>query len=431
MKNYNKYLPQIDNAKKQEILDAVRPKPGDRFSAGYERQVLLGQAQKTWSKRGLKLIDTVYVGMFSCRELLEHLGIKTESLTEKQELAYVTGIANQSNAAYPLVYNVKDKKVAFSRAAANMLNKGLINVDFTKAALTRWDRFWGFFGIKTSHAKQIEPQNDFVEKMTRDLEKATKLANEKSRINEFLAANKATHKANEDFKLDCDDEMRVWNYVFTNTLPKNNSIRLSNGKSVSAAWVCLALCDDAVKEQIYSIDTGNIPENLQVHIDKAVSEFMEILKANNTALRDGPEAMEKFEENFINKLKNCTLPEPKPGKDYVLSTVLAMGRNEMRAANSTLAKTFPADDFEKSVLKNAQTVSRSLNIYDKLNKNDTLGAVDFYQSTIKKAPDELNVEEMLDYTEKSLAETALNLEKQVLVSVEMADEEIFYENSIN
>ena len=151
---------------------------------------------------GMKIEDHLQIGPFSGKELLDVLDLDPEHLNHEKKLSYLAMLSDafvekgfETNAYLPRPKKgeVEVKTVHFSGASKELREE---------LSLSKWDRFWAFFGIQTKHAEQVRESQKYQEyqedKKHQLMQAAQKAMRGPQKVEELQQLNQERVKYNED-----------------------------------------------------------------------------------------------------------------------------------------------------------------------------------------------------------------------------------------
>lgn len=352
---YDKFFPKMSEKEKAkragEILAAYERAYSDKLDAMHQQgggftkydSEKLNEA-RIWSKAGVEVFDVAMVGPFSVKEMVSLLGIQLPSPCDND--CFVKAM---------------DECLGVTTFGLKETKSGLYYADFSekmradikafedkdeKYILTRWDKFWGFFGYKTDHARAVETSLASLEVY----KKRQQLFTRSFMINQLIYANhsmlentKASYNHMKDIVDTAKSKLTGWSMLFFGNEKPNDYI-LDNGKKVSPVSLCMAILHHRGEYDFSEIGPKQLAEmaekdeKLRKEIQEIGAQISEMIKNKENAVK----AYKKFKgypleltdlknitKTYDTKLKAMLKPE-NPRKVYLYKTMeyIQFGKNK-------------------------------------------------------------------------------------------------------
>ena len=454
MGKYDKFFPQMSNQKREELRDAikmeynkVRKQNASDARGTYEAQ----QEIIKWMRLGIDVRDTFMVGPFTVNEMLGLIKLDISSSNDRAAIIKamdncmgVTKIELKENDNGR--YSVKDSDKA-SRDREALEKKDV------KYSLTRWDKFWGFFGIKTDHARAVETSIASVEAYKEQQQQLNKKVVVKQLKQDASDIIKKTKDASNHIKERCNlakGKFAGWNSIFFDE-KKPNDYPLKNGKKVAALSLCMAIMHQRGNYDFSEMSPqkfAQIMENdkqLQKEVKELGTKISNMVVAKETAIEVSNKL--KYTKDMLGDEKDITkeyddeikaLLKPENPRNFRLSDTTKyymMGKNadaEKKQLFSNycisikimddMAKIFGKEDniycyknaIDQAVEKQIKDTLTTMQVYDAIVKED-------YDTALKQSPIGKNDYENLEDVMKQCVRDIKKIEVEYNKTSPLAD----------
>lgn len=431
MGKYDKLFPKMTEKQKRERINIIKAEYDKARKKHDEERIGAGsfvseemRTSKAWMKIGADPLITAMVGPFSVAEMMELLGMEypdldRESLIKAMDACMgVTRFEIKEGKGSIFTVDFSDKMKADMKAFEEKNEKYL---------LTRWDKFLGFFGIKTDHARAVETSIAALEayrEKRQELNKKVVISQLSQGRRLMLDKTKPALDRMKEIAAGAKGRFAGWNTIFFDGKKPNDYI-LDNGKKVSAFSLCMAIMHQRTEYDFSDMspkqfaDLMEKDEKLREEV-KAVGTKISEMIANKEAAGDKETA-----KSFDKELKDMLKPQ-NPRRMYLSRSVdyIRMGRDkaaEKREIFSNtcvaikvmddMAKIFGKDDMvygnknaidknvEEQIKKLLIKTNSTVNLYEALAKEN-------YDTALKLSPegknDYTNLEAVINQCERTI-----------------------------
>ena len=247
MGKYDKFFPNLSDSQKKKLVEKIKAEY-DKSFAQRARDIEWnnGPLKETeellnWQRNGVvSSLDAYMVGPFTIREMAEWLGADMSAMNVREH--FIKAMDNCMSVS-KIEIN-KDKYGGFVVEYSDQVKSDMnaLAEKNEKYTLTRWDKFWGFFGIKTDHARAVATSIAAVEaykEKYQELSKTVMVKQLRQPITDMIERNKdACNHMKERISV-AKAKVTGWNEIFFGEHKPNDYI-LNNGKKVSPLSLCLA-----------------------------------------------------------------------------------------------------------------------------------------------------------------------------------------------
>lgn len=346
---------------------------------------------------GYDPFDVTMMGPWTLNEYFDMIGLQKSKFTgyDKTSLLKVM----EDFGAIPLDIK-KDKKGKFT-VEHSAKGKEELEACATEK-LSRWDKFCAFFGIKTSHALQVETKAATIEAMNEKQKEVSK----STAIKQFKAVFDGLKDSNfdlEKLKNNTKEKNDGWHKVFFGDA-KVPDYTLANGNKISSVSLCLAALQQRTKWDLASMDPKDVIERMNREGNEKISEQIKKIGENISRIATKKDAAVnmsdklKYLDNFLfenpggvaidDELRAYIKPDKNGRKfDIMAATdysgmVKGKDKEKMFATSAIMFKT--KDDMQKLFGKNDPTYNM---INDKTGKrlNEAADKMEQYVRKVFKA----------------------------------------------
>ena len=381
MGKYNDFFSEMTKEQKQKLKEKFireyKAAQKDTVSNMKQKDWLATQYKDNikWMKLGIKPLDIYMAGPFSITGMMDFLGLDLDGYID-----------------HTAVIKAMDNCVGVTRFELKQDEKGKYSVEYSKEAkadkdaldkkdvnytLTRWDKFWKFFGIKTDHMRAVETNVASVkayEKKQQELNNKVMDRQFKKECDNMLDKTQNARNHIKERINAAKEKKASWNNIFFDgKAPKDYSF--SNGKKVSALSLCMAIMHQRGKFDLSVMDPKTLAQemekdiNLKNDVKKLGSIIFKMAEERETAIKTANKF--KYLNDMVFDVKDKT-----KGYDQMLLRELKPQKSrEFRLSETTsyIMKGKEADNEKKEMFGNYCVVLKTMNDMAKIfGKNDEI-----------------------------------------------------------
>lgn len=339
----------------------------------YKEKATRNSEYSAFAEIGIDPLDTVFVGPFTANEYLTGIGTFVFQRPQAGERIPLMDWLVQTQGAFKL-----EKKdlgngqfvFDFSDATKEEMKKmKTANVD---DLLTAWDKFMGFFGYKTDHARSVELSLAGIEAIKAKKYELNKMLLKEKR-NAFINSNFIEKQVTNNEVLEAVTKTtKDWRKIFFGDETKENKVPdyvLDNGKKVSPLSLCMAALQQHLRDDL----SATSPEEFAARMakDKDLKEYVRII---GDVMRDFSVKSNLKKLQYVDELMNGT--SKYAGLDDKLKMMLKKNKRPLDITTAAAYKGMGPEEKAENVGMLAQSgvmfmmKEDMLKVYD--NKNDPI-----------------------------------------------------------
>lgn len=261
---------------KYKILDVINA--NEDFSVTSDVLETRNAEYKTFEDKGIDPMETVFVGPFTAREYVSGTGAFLNRNIQGGESFPLMDWLVQTQGAFKLEKkDLGNGQFVFDFSDYTKEEMKKMKVSNGEDQLTAWDKFCGFFGIKTDHARSVEMSLAGIEAIKEKKDELNKMLLKEKR-DAFMEKHTDEHAKNKEVLAHAKDTMESWRIIFFGNEPEGKKVPnyvLDNGKKVSSLSLCMAALQQHLKDDLSATSPNEFAARMEA--DKDLKEYVRII----------------------------------------------------------------------------------------------------------------------------------------------------------